>query len=49
VRGYRGPKQSKRDFGSSDWHRWHNRCGRMMDDAYVTNMDDRSYMRSGGS
>jgi hypothetical protein len=48
VRGYRGPKQLKRDSGSSGWHRQRNQCGRLMDDASVNNMGDRSDMRSGG-
>jgi hypothetical protein len=48
VRGYRWPKRPKRDSGSSGWHRQRNRCGRLMDDASVNNMGDRSDMRSGG-
>jgi hypothetical protein len=48
VREYRGPKRPKRDSGSNGWHRQCNRCGRLMDDASVNNMDDRSDMRSGG-
>jgi hypothetical protein len=41
VRGYRGTKRAKQDSGSSGWHRQRNRCGNLMDDASVYNMDDR--------
>jgi hypothetical protein len=48
VRGYRGTKRPKQDSASSGWHRQHNQCGSLMDDASVCNMNDRSYMRNGG-
>jgi hypothetical protein len=48
VREYRWPKRPKRDSRSSGWHRQHNQCGRLMDDASINNTDDRSDMRSGG-
>jgi hypothetical protein len=48
VREYRGLKWPKRDSGSNGWNCQRNQCGRLMDDAYVNNVDARSDMRSGG-
>jgi hypothetical protein len=47
VRGCREPKQPKRDFVSNDWHRRHNRCGRLVEEASVNSTKDSLDMREG--
>jgi hypothetical protein len=40
MRGYRGPKLSKRDFVSNGWCRRRNRCGRPVEEESVNNKND---------
>jgi hypothetical protein len=47
VRGYRGPKISKRDFVSTDWRHRRNQCGRLMEEASVNNTNDSLDVRDG--
>jgi hypothetical protein len=47
VRRNRGPKLLKRDFMSNGWRRRRNRCGRLVEEAFVNNTNDSLDVRDG--
>jgi hypothetical protein len=47
VRGCREPKQPKQDFVSNGWHRWRNRCGRLVEEASVNSTKNSLDVRGG--